>query len=443
MSSFLFSDISLLTDEGAILPHAYVAVSGVVIEYVGTEDPRKNAAVSYDEIYDGRGRLLMPGLYNAHAHVPMTLLRGRGENLDLDHWLNDAIFPFEAHITDDDAYVATMLGIAEMLRFGVVSFSDMYYQSDARAKAIIESGIKANLGHSIVCFDPEKSYQDLPECKLNERLVREYHASADGRLLIDFNLHAEYTSTKQVAQGLAAAAAQAGVRMQVHVSETQHEVEGCKERHGCSPVAYLDECGLFDIPATAAHCVWLDEDDYRILSEKKVFVATCPASNAKLGSGIADVVGMQKAGIALTLGTDGVASNNNHNMFKDLYLLALMQRAQQANPRGLSSQELIAIATRNGALSQGRSNCGLIQKGARADLIVLDIDTPWMVPVDSPTGNIVYSAEGSDVVLTMVDGSVLYKEGEYFTIDIERMKHETVHARTAILSKMIAQDAAQ
>ncbi len=439
MSSFLFSDISLLTDEGAVLPHAYVAVSGSVIEYVGTEDPRKNAPVVYDEIYDGRGKLIMSGLYNAHAHVPMTLLRGRGENLDLDHWLNDAIFPFEAHITDDDAYVATMLGIAEMLRFGVVSFSDMYYQSDARAKAVIESGVKANLGHSIVCFDPEKSYSDLPERELNERLVKEYHGLADGRLLIDFNLHAEYTSTKQVAQELAAATADAGLRMQVHVSETQHEVKECKQRHGLSPVAYLNECGLFDVPATAAHCVWLDSNDYRILSEKKVFVATCPASNAKLGSGIADVLGMKEAGIRLALGTDGVASNNNHNMFKDLYLLALMQRAQKANPQGLSSQELIAIATRNGALSQGRSDCGLMQKGARADLIVLDIDTPWMTPVDSLASNVVYSAEGSDVVLTMVDGSVLYKEGEYSTIDIERMKYEVIHARDAILSKMSAQ----
>lgn len=436
MSSFLFADISLLTEKGSYIPHAFVGVSDKAIEYVGTDDPREVSHGVYDEIYDGRGKLLMPGLYNAHSHVPMTLLRGRGENLDLDHWLNDSIFPFEDHIQDNDAYVATMLGIAEMLRFGVVSFSDMYYQSDARAKAIIESGAKANLGHSIVCFDPEKEYADLDACKLNEHLVRDYHKAADGRLLIDFNLHAEYTSTPKIAHGLADAAVKAGVRMQVHVSETKGEVEGCKERHGLSPVAYLKKCGLFDVPTTAAHCVWLDDDDYRILSESNVFVATCPASNAKLGSGIADVLAMKKADIVVSLGTDGVASNNNLNMFKDLYLLALMQRAKDSNPRGLSSSELIEIATRSGAFSQGRDDCGMIQVGARADLIVLDIDTPWMTPVDSMSSNLVYSAEGSDVVLTMVDGSVLYKEGDYLSIDIERMKYEVIRSREAIVSKL-------
>lgn len=201
-------------------------------------------------------------------------------------------------------------------------------------------------------------------------------------------------------------------------------------------MAYLKKCGLFDVPTTAAHCVWLDDDDYRILSESNVFVATCPASNAKLGSGIADVLAMKKAGIVVSLGTDGVASNNNHNMFKDLYLLALMQRAKDSNPRGLSSSELIEIATRSGAFSQGRDDCGMIQVGARADLIVLDIDTPWMTPVDSMSSNLVYSAEGSDVVLTMVDGSVLYKEGDYLSIDIERMKYEVIRSREAIVSKL-------
>lgn len=425
------------------MPHAYVGVQDNVINYLGTSHPdtlhndESGQTYSYDETFDGRGKLLMPGLYNAHSHAPMTLLRGMGENMPLDRWLNDAIFPFEALMTDEDAYFATLAGIAEMLRFGVVSCTDMYYHSEARARAVIESGAKCNLGHSVLDFDPDISYDQIPESAKNKELVAEFHGAANGRLLVDYNLHAEYTSTEKVARGLAQAAKEQGVRMQVHVCETASEVQGCKERHnGMTPVEYLAECGIFDVPTTAAHCVWLAEHDRSILAEKGVFVATCPASNAKLGSGIASVVAMREAGITVALGTDGVASNNNHNMFKDIYLLALMERAQKANPLGLSSSDLIQIATRNGALSQGRTDCGNIAVGNKADLIVLDIDTPWMKPVDDLVGALIYSAQGSDVVLTMVDGEVLYKNGEYLTIDVERALSEVQASRKRILAQL-------
>lgn len=446
MSSVLFKDIDLINANGAHTPHAYVGVRDGVIDYVGKLDPLTNpgrmtdaqaSACSYEEIYDGRGKVLMPGLYNAHSHVPMTLLRGLGENMPLDRWLNEAIFPFEALITDNDAYYATLAGIAEMLRFGVVSFTDMYYYSEARAKAILESGAKCNLGHSVLDFDPDLSYEDIPEAAKNEELFKECHGAGKGRLLIDFNLHAEYTSTQKVVEGLAQAAKEAGVRMQVHVAETASEVQGCKERrNGRTPVEYLADCGLFDVPTTAAHCVWLTDNDCRILAEKNVFVATCPASNAKLGSGVAEVSAMRDAGITLALGTDGVASNNSHNMFKDMYLLALMERAHKSTPLGLSSADIIQIVTRNGALSQGREDCGDIVPGYKADLVVLNANTPWMVPADDLTGALLYSAQGSDVELTMVDGVVLYNKGEFPTIDIERALHEVTKSRKRILSQL-------
>ena len=260
--------------------------------------------------------------------------------------------------------------------------------------------------------------------------------AGDGRLLIDMSLHAEYTSTPEVVRTLADATKAAGLRMQVHVSETQKEVQECIERHGKTPPVYLADLGLFDVPTTADHCVWLTDEDRSVLAEKGVFVACCPASNAKLGSGIADIKAMKAAGITLTLGTDGVASNNNHNMFQDLYLLALMQRAGDANPVSLSAEELVGIATSNGALSQGRVDCGRMQVGARADLTMLDIDTPWMQPVHTMAENLIYSAQGSDVVLTMVDGTILYENGEYPTIDIEKEIAETCAARERILSEM-------
>lgn len=450
MGSILFCDIDLIDAQGNHMPHAYVGVREDVIVYVGTEDPRNadlvglsdthapsDAPTTYNETYDGRGKILMPGLYNAHSHVPMTLLRGLGENLPLDRWLNEAIFPFEALMTDNDSYYATLAGIAEMLRFGVVSFTDMYYHSEARAKAIIESGAKCNLGHSVLDFDPSISYDEIPESAKNQELIAQFNGAANGRLLVDFNLHAEYTSTQKVAEGLAQAAKEAGVRMQVHVCETASEVEGCKERHnGMTPVEYLAQCGIFDVPTTAAHCVWLTDNDRAILADKGVFVATCPASNAKLGSGIAQVKAMLDAGITVALGTDGVASNNNHNMFKDMYLLALMERAEQRTPLGLSAADIIRIATLNGALSQGRSDCGAITVGNKADLVVLNADTPWMRPADDLAGALIYSAQGSDVVLTMVDGEVLYKDGEFLTIDIEHALAEVGASRKRILDQL-------
>lgn len=439
MSSLLFSDIDLVSADGVHTPHTYVGVRNGVIDYVSSTAPAQKGAQNegYDEVYDGRGKILMPGLYNAHSHVPMTLLRGMGENLPLDRWLNEAIFPFEALITDEDAYWATLAGIAEMARFGVVSCTDMYYYSEARARAVAESGFKCNLGHSVLDFDPDISYDEIPEAAKNQELIKDFHGAADGRLLVDLNLHAEYTSTRKVAEGLAQAAKDAGVRMQVHVCETENEVEGCKERHnGMTPVEYLADCGIFDVPTTAAHCVWLTEGDRKILADKGVFVATCPASNAKLGSGIAQVTDMINAGITVALGTDGVASNNNHNMFQDLYLLALMERAQKHTPLGLSSADLIRIATRNGALSQGRNDCGDIVEGNKADLIVLNADTPWFRPADDVAGALIYSAQGSDVVLTMIDGKILYKDGEYLTIDTERALAAVESSRKRILSQL-------
>lgn len=432
MSSMLFKDITVLNEYGQVFEHAYVGVDGNSIDYFDTVAPEK----AYGETYDGAGKMLTPGMYNAHAHSPMSLLRGRGENLPLDRWLNESIFPFEAHITDEDAYNGTMLSIAEMLRFGVVSFSDMYYNTPGRFKALMETGIKGNLDYTTVSFDQSKSYAEVKEYELNKRYFDEMYGANNGRILYDACLHAEYTTYPAIVQGLSDWAVEAGVRMQVHVSETESEVQGCIERHGMTPVAYLEKNGLFRVPTTAAHCVHLAEEDYEILARNKVFVATNPASNAKLGSGIADVEGMLKDGITVCLGTDSVASNNNLNMHKDMYLLALMQRAQKQEAVGISSQDIITIATLNGALSQGRTDCGSIQVGKKADLVVYDIDTPWMQPIESLASNFIYSAQGSDCVLTMVDGDVLYKNGEYMTLDIERVLHDTKQSRLDILAKM-------
>jgi 5-methylthioadenosine/S-adenosylhomocysteine deaminase len=428
----LFSDISLIDENFTYQEHRYVGVKDGIIAYVGTSCPSED----FGEVYQGRGKVLMPGMFNAHAHAPMTLLRGYAENTALDEWLNKQVFPFEAKITGDLAYPATLLAIAEMLRFGTVSFSDMYYHSDDRARAVGESGIKCNMCEGLTCFD-DVSYQSTDSYALNERLIDEYHRAFDGRLLMDLCVHAEYTTTPTFVRTVAESAKAHGLNMHVHLSETKKEHEECKQRHnGMTPAAYFAELGVFDQPTTAAHCVWIEGDDFKILADKGVTVATNPVSNLKLGSGIADEPAMREAGIRVALGTDGVASNNNHNMFKDMFLLSILHKGVSHDPVGMAPEHALRVATLNGALSQSRTNTGVIAEGKDADLIVLDIDVPWMWPVTDMVRNLVYSAQGADVVLTMVDGRVLYRDGEYTTIDVERARFETQKARDIIVAQL-------
>ncbi len=430
----LFSDISILDESFEYAQHRWVGVKDSRIDYIGDAAPAN--AADYGEIYNGAGRLLMPGFYNAHAHSPMTLLRGWGEALPLQSWLNDRIFPFEAKMTAEDNYWGTLLACAEMLRYGTVSFTDMYYNADARFRAVREAGMKINLDESLIAFEP-KPYEEYPICALNERLVKEYHGADDGRLLVDFCLHAEYTSNPITAAGLAAAAKSAGVRMTVHVSETASEVQDCKSRHdGMTPVQYLESIGLFDVPTNAAHCVWLEDGDFDILARRGVTVSTNPVSNCKLGSGFANVGRMLDAGINVALGTDGTASNNNLDMMQDMYVMTLVAKGTTNDPTRIDPADTLRIATRNGALSQGRDDCGLIAQGMRADLCVLDITGPSWSPMTNPVANVVYAGHGDDVCLTMVDGAVCYRDGQWPTIDVERAKAEVATATARIAAEL-------
>lgn len=428
----LFEHIGVIDEDFAYRPDCFVGVRGDTIEYLGPTPPERD----FGERYDGRGKVMLPGFVNAHSHAPMTLLRGYAENLALDDWLNTMVFPFEAQMTDAEAYPATLLAIAEMVRFGTTSFSDMYYFSDARARAVLQSGIKCNLCDTLVDFTGAP-YDTLPIADVNEHLRRSYHGANGGRVRVDMGLHAEYTSNPTVVRGFAQATQKAGLRVHVHVSETRKEVEECKERHGgLTPAAYLAQMGVLDSPTLAAHCVWLEPGDYALLAQHDVTVATNPISNAKLGSGIADARGLAQAGIRVAIGTDGVASNNNLNMWQDMNAYALLGRARTCDPVGVSPADALRSATRNGALAQGRDETGVIAQGKRADLCVVNVEEPWMCPVSDMVTNLVYSAQGSDVVLTMVDGQVLYRDGEWPTIDVERVMHDVARAREAVLARL-------
>lgn len=430
----LFEKIAILDENFDYKTNQWVGVKDGRIAYIGDVAP--SDAAEYGRTYDGSGKLLMPALYNAHAHAPMTLLRGFAENLPLQAWLNEKCWPFEAKMTCEDNYWATLLACAEMSRYGVVSFSDMYYAMPERAQAVTEAGMKANLCEGLLAFEP-KPYSEYPICAQNEEYVRELNGAAGGRIIVDYNIHAEYTSNEQTCRDIVQVVKDAGLRLHIHLSETESEVAECRERHnGMSPVEYFNSIGVFDVPVTAAHCVWLSESDIDILQDKGVFVANNPVSNMKLGSGFAPIPEMLSRNMNVCVGSDGMASNNNHNLFSDLYVMGLIYKGYTHDPAVVDPKQILTAATRTGALSQGRQDCGLLKEGFKADLCVLDTTGPQWCPMTSAPYNVVFAGDGSDVVLTMCDGEVVFEQGIWNGIDIEKVKFEVASRAKRIISEL-------
>lgn len=385
---------------------------------------------SYDgPVYDGAGKLLIPGLVNSHCHVPMTLLRGYGDGLPLQEWLFGRVFPFEDTMRDEDAYFGAMLGIAEMLACGVTSFTELYMFPDSICRAVTESGIKCSYSRSIV--EPgEGPLRDSARFREAAAAHDRYDGANGGRLRVRFDLHAEYTSSESTIRQLADFARERRTPLRVHLSETAREHEECRQRHGRTPARFLDECGFFAVPgALAAHCVHLEDGDFAVLREREAGVAHCPSSNLKLGSGIADIPRMREEGIRIGIGTDGASSNNNLNMMEELHIAAILHGSVPA-------AEILRMATRNGALLQGRTDSGLIREGFCADLAVVDFNRPHLQPVHDMLSSLVYSAQGSDVVLTMADGEILYRDGQFARIEPSYIQKKCAQSVAGILTRL-------
>lgn len=428
----LFKDITIIDDEFEVREHMYVGVKDSHIKYVGNTIPEED----YGEVYDGNNRLLMPAFYNMHSHMPMGLLRGYSENLPLQDWLQTKIFPFEAHQTEDDMYWGCMLGIAESVRYGIASSTDMYLNEYSVGRAVCESGFKCNFSSSVMSFD-DSNYRDMPTYDMTIKALNDFDGYDNGRAHVEFSLHAEYTSNEKIVRQLAEVVKEHNSSMHVHISETQNEVEECRARHnGKSPVKYLADCGLLDQPTVAAHCVFVDDDDIAILREKNVTVASCPKSNLKLSSGVAPVYKLMKGGVNVTIGTDSVASNNCLNMIEEMRFYNLLQKGTTFIATAIDPRETLYAATRAGAIGQQREDCGLIKEGYRADIVVMDIDTVNMFPRHNLLNNLIYSASGNDVVLTMVDGRILYRDGMFPTMDIEKIKFECNKSIKRILGEL-------
>lgn len=420
MSILIHNCTAALMDEaGTVLPGAFVAVEGTQITYVGTQRPQG----SFEEEIDGEGGVLMPGFVNAHTHVPMTAMRGYGDGNNLQDWLHNYIFPVEARWDDRAIRCCTDLGLAEMIASGVTCIADMYGHSPAIAQEVAAAGISANLSVGGVQFTDDFNPDTHNDCRVQRELTEQWHGYNDGQILVDASVHGEYTSHQQLWRWMAGYAREHGLGMHVHISETRSEHEECLARHGKTPIQVLNDYGVWDGRAIAAHCVWTTPEDWAVMAEKGISAVHNPMSNLKLGSGIAPVPAMKKAGVNVCLGTDGVSSNNCTDFFGDLKLAAILHNGAGCDPLALLPIDALRMATANGGRALGRKT-GVIVEGYTADLILVDFSHLNLTPCHSVLSNLAYAAHGSDVRMNMARGRVIYKDGDFLTIDIQRVKRE-------------------
>ncbi|MCX7773003.1 MAG: amidohydrolase [Clostridia bacterium] len=420
---YLFKNALVVTmnQKSEVLKDCDVLIENDHIKAIGNiSDEDKEKA----HVIEASGKLLMPGLVNAHSHAPMTLLRNYADDMDLQTWLFEHIFPTEDKFTGHDIHIGTMLGIMEMLASGTTSFIDMYFYMDDMARAVEESGIRAQLSRGVT--NPQTGSDFSEDKKLLESIefYKKWNGAADGRITGAFAPHAIYTCSPEYIRAVRDAAEKLSAPIHVHVDETRVEHEDCLKQHGKTPTKHLYDLGLLDLKTVAAHCTWVTEEDMALLKEKQVTIAHNPASNLKLASGVAPVPEALKLGINVALGTDGASSNNNLNLFEEINLAAFIHKGTRHDPLLISAAEALTMATANGAKALGMHNLGMVSEGNKADLILVDLEKPHFKPLHNPISALAYSAQGADVCLTMVDGRILYQDGEYKTIDKEKVWYE-------------------
>ena len=379
-----------------------VWTDGGEIVYVGA--PREERPAFEREI-DLRGDLLLPGFKDAHTHTAMCFLRSLADDMPLDSWLSEQVWPNEAKLGAEEVYDLTRLGILEYLSSGITASFDMYFENEANARANIDSGFRSVFCSALNDFDKDP-----------ENIEREYLRFNALHPLISYRLgiHGEYTTSLERMEYLASLAEKYEAPCFTHLCETKAEVEGCVGRYGLTPPQLLDRLGFFRYGGGGYHCVWMSEEDIALFARKGLWAVTCPASNLKLASGIAPVERMRLAGVPLAVGTDSAGSNNALDMFREMYLVSALQKVTERDAAACPADAVLEMACVGGARAMGLDNCTDIAPGMRADLVVLDLHRPNMQPENNIVKNIVYAGSKENVRLTMVDGAVRYEEGEFF-----------------------------
>lgn len=388
---------ALILQDGEIL-NGDVLVDENKIYYVGKNPPEFVA----DRKINVKGNLLMSGFVNAHAHTPSTILRGFADDLSLHNWL-EKIIPLERELTEDDIYWATMLGVLEYVRAGITCVEENYAHYKPIMSSYKNAGLRARIAFGYPNVNQQKSEI------LNEQFK---DITKNGFKAVCY-AHSIYGTHQKGFDQLISFAKKNNSPVSTHLSETLKEVGDCTVKHNKTPVEYLEHLGFLDRQCTVYHCVHIDKDDLKILADYNADVVSCPSSNLKLGSGIAPIYAMQNAGLNIALGTDGAYSNNSFDMFKEMFLAATLNKAILYNAEIIKAEEVIEMATKNGAKTLGFKNLGEIKAGYLADLILLDINQPHHFPHHNIISNLVYSAKSSDVYLTMINGKIVYEKGKF------------------------------
>ena len=426
----LISNVTIVTmnEKMDVLFGAYLCIEGGKIASVSKVAPKEPPKT----IIDGTGMVVMPGLINCHTALATTALRSFCDDLTGAEAL-DAQLRKEARMDSKAAKASALLGIAECLRFGVTSVSDLYYYPAATAEAAAESGIKANLALSAYRFIDQNEDFDFDtdeQCRELAKVVEKWHGHDDGRIKIDAGIHAEYTSNYKLWEALAGYAHEQGIGMQLNLAQTRSEVDSCLDRTGMGPGELLACHRLFAVPATAAGCNCLEEHERKMLGKKGASAVATPLRDAKLGRSTTPILDCVRAGMNVALGTGGAIECGNLDMFEVIRGASMAVRATAGDAAALPSPAALMMATVCGARAQGRADqCGMIKEGLDADLCLIDFSAPHLIPCHNVHNGLVFSAKGGDVAMTMVRGKILYQNGAFPTIDLKAVVEDlTTHA---------------
>lgn len=383
-----------------------VWVEGNIIKFAGTKDEAaKQDKIAFDREIDCKGNLVMPGFKNAHTHSAMTFLRSYADDMSLQDWLYKQVFPMEAKLSGEDAYWLSTLAIMEYLTSGITSNFDMYMFMDDCARASVDAGFR-----TVMCG----SVNDFGGSADSIREENEKFSNYNELISYQVGFHAEYTTARPLMESIAELAQELRKPVFLHNSETKAEVEGCIERYKTTPTVFLDSIGMFEYGGGGFHCVYTSDEDLEIMKKRKLSVVTNPGSNTKLASGICPVEKYVNDGITVGIGTDGPASNNCLDMFREMFLVTGLQKLSQENAAAMDANEVLKMACCGGARIMGLENCDCIKEGKLADLIVIDLNRPNMQPLNNISKNIVYSGSKENVKLTMINGDIRYENGEFF-----------------------------